>query len=131
MRRDELVDGAWYSIRYDDGSAECSKYIKPFFEFTGQCGNSTYFAYPEYLVKRNAEWARINPEEIFNAVPLNPQDGGMGCYGSVRHSQRMSVERALDKMSEKERLIVFYKYCDCCGVKQDPENPECKCWNNE
>lgn len=126
MRRDELVDGAWYLIKNIAGAAWWTAYYS---------ASKDGFVGPEFCVSiyanPNYEWARINPEEIFNAVPLNPQDGGMGCYGSVRHSQRMSVERALDKMSEKERLIVFYKYCDCCGVKQDPENPECKCWNNE
>lgn len=65
MRRDELVDGAWYLIKCINSNYTFSRYSVEDDKFVDADG--------DYISRYNQtdEWARINPEEIFNGFNLN------------------------------------------------------------
>lgn len=37
------------------------------------------------------------------------------------------IKELLDKLTDDERLSLFYKYCSECGCK----DPRCQCWNDD
>lgn len=75
MRRDELVDGAWYLVK----GRRCykSRHNWELLQLEdGKMYRSDIVSFdPIKDTYDDVEWARVNPEEIFNSVPLNSQDG--------------------------------------------------------
>ena len=41
--------------------------------------------------------------------------------------RRAEAERAVDALTDDERLQLFAGYCQGCGIK----DPSCQCWNDE